>query len=360
MQNNSSLSFTMRVLISVAAAGIALMFMREGADLISSLFLAWIIVLVASPLLHWLVDKGAPIWLAFAMTLIAILVAFIAFSLVLVVAVDRFIEEIPQYAGEIETTLAEIQEQLSSLGFIRPESDSLFSYINPEQLLSALGSFISGLFGTVSNLLLLGLLVIFLLLDAFNAPEKLADEIKSGNTYLKRYFHLSEALRKYIIITTIVGLTTGVLDTIWFILLGVSFPVLWGILAFLMSYIPTLGFWLAAIPPSLLALLESGPGTAALVFLGIVLINGFAENVVKPKYMGEGLNLSPFMVIFSVIFWAAVLGPLGAILGLPMTLMFKELVLEADDQNRWIARLMSTKESKTEPEEEAEGEPEPS
>jgi predicted PurR-regulated permease PerM len=135
------------------------------------------------------------------------------------------------------------------------------------------------------------------------------------------------------------------LDIILFIALGVSFPILWGVLAFLMSYIPTLGFWLAAIPPSLLALLESGPTTAALVFLGIVLINGFAGNIVMPKFMGEGVNLSPFMVIFSVIFWAGVLGPLGAILGVPMTLMFKQLVLEADDQNRWIARLMSSKES---------------
>ena len=358
MPNNSSLSFTMRVLISIAAMGLVLMFMREGAELITSLFLAWIIVLVVSPLLHWLVDKGIPIWLSFGLTLVTILAAFVAFSLVLVVAVDRFIEEIPQYAGEIEATIAEFQERLSSLGLIDPESDSIFSYFNPEQLLSALGSFIAGLFGTLSNLLLLGLLVIFLLLEAFNAPEKLAEEIKSGNKYLQRYFHLSESLRKYIIITTIVGLTTGVLDIIWFILLGVSFPVLWGILAFLMSYIPTLGFWLAAIPPTLLALLESGPVTALLVFLGIVLINGFAENVVKPKYMGEGLNLSPFMVIFSVIFWAAVLGPLGAILGLPMTLMFKELVLEADDQNRWIARLMSSKESKAEPEVKAEGETE--
>jgi len=350
MPNKSSLSFTMRVLISIAAAGIALMFMREGAELISSLFLAWIIVLVASPLLHGLVGRGTPVWLSFALTMVAILAVFVVFSLILVVAVDRFIEEIPQYTSEIESNIAGIQEELSSLGVIRPESDSIFSYVNPEQLLSALGSFIAGLFGTLSNLLLLGLLVIFLLLEAFNAPEKLAEEIKAGNTYLQRYFHLSESLRKYIIITTIVGLTTGVLDILWFILLGVSFPVLWGILAFLMSYIPTLGFWLAAIPPSLLALLESGPVTAALVFLGIVLINGFAENVVKPKYMGEGLNLSPFMVIFSVIFWAAVLGPLGAILGLPMTLVFKELVLEADDQNQWIARLMSSKESKVEPE----------
>jgi predicted PurR-regulated permease PerM len=123
-----------------------------------------------------------------------------------------------------------------------------------------------------------------------------------------------------------------------------------------MSYIPTLGFWLAAIPPTLLALLESGPAAAVLVFLGVVLINGFAENVVKPKYMGEGLNISPFVVIFSVIFWAGVLGPLGAILGVPMTLMFKQLVLEADDQNRWIARLMSAKESVEPPQDNDPGE----
>jgi predicted PurR-regulated permease PerM len=129
-------------------------------------------------------------------------------------------------------------------------------------------------------------------------------------------------------------------DTIWFILLGVDFPVLWGILAFLLSYIPTIGFWLAAIPPTILAFLESGPVVAIIVFLGIVLINGFAENAVKPKYMGRGLDLSPFIVVFSVVFWSAILGPLGAILSIPMTLVVKELILEMDEQNSWIARMM--------------------
>jgi predicted PurR-regulated permease PerM len=78
-----------------------------------------------------------------------------------------------------------------------------------------------------------------------------------------------------------------------------------------------------------------------IVFLGVVLINGFAENVIKPKYMGEGIDLSPLMIIFSVIFWAALLGPIGAILGVPVSLLFKELIFEADDQNRWIAKMMS-------------------
>jgi predicted PurR-regulated permease PerM len=345
MTQNTSLSFTIRVLIAIAATGITLMFMQRAAEIINALFLAWIIVLVASPLLHWLARKGAPVWLSFVLTLLSILAAFVVFSLVLVVAVDRFIGAVPQYAAELDAFIASIQDALSSLGINTSDTRSILSILDPEKILTTIGSFLGGLVGTVSNLILVILLIVFLLLDAFNAPAKLLEEIRAGNVYLRRYLHISESLRKYIFITTVVGLTTGIFDTIWFILLGVSFPVLWGILAFLMSYIPTLGFWLAAIPPTLLALLESGPGTALLVFLGVVLINGFAENIVKPKYMGEGLHLSPFMVIFSVIFWAGVLGPLGAILGVPMTLIFKQLVLEADDQNRWIARLMSSKES---------------
>ena len=356
MTKNTSLSFTLRVLIAIAAAGLALMFMQRAADIINALFLAWIIVLVASPLLHWLIGKGAPIWLSFGLTLVTILAAFVAFSLVLVVAVDRFAEAIPEYAAELNIVIASIQDTLSSLGINPSDSGSIMSILDPDKILNTIGNFLGGLIGTVSNLVLILLLIVFLLLDAFNAPAKLVEEIKAGNAYLQRYFHLSESLRKYIFITTLVGLATGILDIIWFILLGVSFPLLWGILAFLMSYIPTLGFWLAAIPPTLLALLESGPAAAALVFLGVVLINGFAENVVKPKYMGEGLNISPFVVIFSVIFWAAVLGPLGAILGVPMTLMFKQLVLEADDQNRWIARLMSSKESVEPPQDSDSGE----
>ena len=269
---------------------------------------------------------------------------------------DRFADAIPEYAAELNLVIASIQDTLSSLGINPVDSGSIMSILDPDKVLNTIGNFLGGLIGTVSNLVLILLLIVFLLLDAFNAPAKLVEEIKAGNAYLQRYFHLSESLRKYIFITTLVGLATGILDIIWFILLGVSFPLLWGILAFLMSFIPTLGFWLAAIPPTLLALLESGPAAAALVFLGVVLINGFAENVVKPKYMGEGLNISPFVVIFSVIFWAAVLGPLGAILGVPMTLMFKQLVLEADDQNRWIARLMSAKESAEPPQDSDSGE----
>ena len=109
MSDKTSLSFTLRVLIAIAAAGLVLAFMHTSADMISALFLAWIIVLVASPILHRLVRKGAPVWLSFVLTLLTILAAFVAFSLVLVVAVDRFAEAIPKYAGELEIMIASLQ-----------------------------------------------------------------------------------------------------------------------------------------------------------------------------------------------------------------------------------------------------------
>jgi AI-2 transport protein TqsA len=118
MNKSTSLSFTLRVLIAIAAAGIALMFLQRAAELINALFLAWIIVLIASPLLHWFIRKGAPTWLSFVVTLVAILAAFVAFSLVLVVAVDRFAETIPEYAAEVNIMLASIQDSLSSINQI--------------------------------------------------------------------------------------------------------------------------------------------------------------------------------------------------------------------------------------------------
>ena len=347
-QNNNSLkksfglSLTLRALLAIALVGLALTFLRASADMLTALILSWIIVLVASPLLHWLLSKRVPKGLSFALTLIAILAVFVAFVLLMVVAVNRLADSIPAYASAYDDLVASIQTTLASLGIDTNDIQAFFDFVDPVKIVEVASNFLSGLIGTVSSVILVALLVIFLLLDAVNAPAKLLKEIKTGNKYLQRLFTTSHSVREYVYMTTVVGLVTGIVDTIWFLILGVDFAILWGILAFLLSYIPSLGFWLAAIPPTILALLESGPGTAALVFFGIVLINGFAENVVKPKYMGEGLNLSPFMIIFSVIFWAGILGPLGAILGVPMTVMFKELVLEADEQNRWIASLMSS------------------
>jgi predicted PurR-regulated permease PerM len=331
--------------------GLTLALMYTAAYYLNAILLAWLIVLVASPLLYGLRGRGAPSWLAFLVTLLVIIIAFLGFGLILVLGFNQLVESIPTYIDQADELVNSIKDVFVSLGIDQEDVSAILNAFSPAGLVEGAVSFLGSLIGALSNVILVILLVVFLLIEAFSAPEKLAAEIRAGNDYLQRYFHVSDTLRKYFQLTTVVALVTGVLDTIFFLIMGVDFAILWGIIAFLCSYIPTLGFWLAAIPPTILALLEFGPTQALIVFLGVVLINGFAENVIKPKYMGEGIDLSPFMIIFSVIFWAALLGPMGAILGVPVSLLFKELILEADDQNRWIARMMGSV-KKAEPSEE--------
>ena len=349
MTDGRQFSFTLRVFIGIAAFGLTLFFMSQAANLINSLMLGIIIVLSASPLLHWLQRKKAPDWLAYVITLLAIITVFGVLVVLLVVAVDRLADSIPTYQAQLRDTIDSIELFLEDLGLAGIELSEALSLVDPSALIDWILGFFSGLVGVFSDIVVIALIVVFLLIDTFSLPQKVAAEVKAGNTYVKRIFEFGTDIRQYVYITTVVGLVTGFFDTIWFVVWGVDFAVLWGILAFLLSYIPTIGFWLAAIPPTFLALLESGPITALFVFLGIVLINGFAENVVKPRSMGSGLNLSPFVVVFSVIFWSAVLGPFGAILSIPMTLIIKELVLEVDPQNAWMARFLSAGEGRAPP-----------
>lgn len=333
---------TIKFFLAVALIAITLFFMNSVSSLINSVILSAIIVVSATPLLYGLQRKGLHPILAYTITLVLIFVVFIAIVIFVILAVNQFVVAVPQYAAELEGIFNSITEFFHSLGVSEEINlGAVFQILEPGNLLGFIVNFFAGLVGGLSDVFLVVLIVIFLLVDALEIPDKIAPYIQSGDRTVTRIYTFGADVRRYVIVTTIVGLATGVLDTIFFIIMGVDFPVLWGALAFFMSYIPTLGFWIALIPPVLLALLESGPAVAFIVFIGIVIINGFAENVVKPKYMGDELDLSPFVVVFSVVFWSAVLGPLGAILSVPITMAVKSLILEPDESNRWLADLMS-------------------
>ena len=340
MEKSDGLSFTLRVLLGVAALGLALFFVRQTADFIVLMLLALIVVLSASPLYYWLRQKKAPGGLAFILTFLAILAVLGFLAVTLIIAAERLAELLPTYSEEIDRIKQSVEDFLASLGLGQANASDAAQLVDPGKVLDFYAGLIAAVVAVFSNIVLIFVAIIFMLIEASSMPNKVASELAAGNDYVRRLSNFTAEIRRYVSITTWIGLLTGAMDTVFFIILGVPLPLLWGILAFLLSYIPVLGFWLAAIPPTLLVLLDSGLGPALIVFFGIVIINGFADEVLKPKFMGEGLDLSPFMVVFSVFFWSAVLGPLGAILGVPVTMGIKELVLAADDRNSWIARFM--------------------
>jgi predicted PurR-regulated permease PerM len=340
MTQNKELSFTLRFVIGIAAVGLALAFMHQAAEFIVQLLFAWIIVLSASPLFYWLQIKKVPGWLAMVITLIAIIAVFGSLVVVFIVASNRLAELLGTYGEEIDNFTASVTDFLVNLGIGQNNAGDTAQLIDPSRILNFYAGLIASLAATLGDVIFIFMIIIFSLVEAFNMPAKIAFELKEGNEYVGRLANFAADIRRYVSITTWVGLLVGIIDTIFFIIMDVPLPLLWGLLAFLLSYIPVVGFWLAAIPPTILTFLEAGPLPALVVFLGIVLINAFFDEVLKPKFLGEGLDLAPVMVILSLAIWTAVLGPLGSILSVPVTMIFKELVLEADDQNRWLARLM--------------------
>jgi predicted PurR-regulated permease PerM len=193
------------------------------------------------------------------------------------------------------------------------------------------------------------MVLIFFLLGAPALATRLKTGFPAGNPTLARFRELAGDLREYVRITTWINLLVGLVNTIFLFILGVDYALLWGLLSFLMGYIPNVGFWIALIPPFLLALLEFGVAKALIVLTGYVLINGGVQNFLQPRMMGSGLNLSPLVVILSLFFWGWVLGPMGALLAVPLTMIVKEVFLDAYDDTRGLSELMSADSPVTEP-----------
>jgi len=185
------------------------------------------------------------------------------------------------------------------------------------------------------------MVLIFMLLGAPALSQKLRLSDIADHSVLARFRKLAQDLRQYVNITTWINFLVALVNVIFLWILGVDFAVLWGVLAFLTGYIPNVGFWIALVPPFLLALLQFGIGKALIVLVGYILINGVVQSFLQPKMMGTGLNLSTFVVVVSLFFWGWVLGPIGALLAVPMTMIVKEVFLDAYDSTRGISELIS-------------------
>ena len=293
MAQERGLSYTLRVVLGLAAAGLTLFFMNMAAEFIVQILLAWIIVLSASPLFYWLQKKGTPGWLTMVVTLIAIFAVFATLVIVIIVAGNRLGELLHSYSAEIEELKVSVAEFIAGLGVSQANAADTAQFLDPSKLLSFYASIIAGLAAALGDAIFIFMIIIFSLVEGFSMPTKIATELRAGNDYVQRLADFADDIRSYVSITTWVGLIVGIIDTIFFIIMDVPLPLLWGLIAFLLSYIPVVGFWLAAIPPTILAFLSSGPLAALVVFFGIVLINAFFDEIIKPKMLGEGLDLTP-------------------------------------------------------------------
>jgi AI-2 transport protein TqsA len=191
----------------------------------------------------------------------------------------------------------------------------------------------------LSNIVLILLTVTFILLEASSFPVKLRAVLGDSQVAFPQFSTFVDSMKRYMVIQTVISLAAGILIGIWLAILGVDFPVLWGLLAFLLNYIPNLGSIIAAIPAVLLALIQLGLGRAALATAGYIVIYFMLGNIVQPRLMGRGLGLSTLVVFLSLIFWGSLLGLVGMVLSIPITMTLK-IAFESNASTRWIAVLL--------------------
>ena len=328
-----------RLLLSTAGAVAVLAGMRAAASIIGPVLIALIITVAWSPGSNWLRKRGWHPSLA-ALTGIALGIVGIALFVALVwSSLLQLQDNLPGYQPRIEALQQLLRRQLSNLPI---DTSRLFttSVFSPASIVGYALKIVQNVTQTAGNLFLLVLLMAFMMLEAVRYPQKLVEAFSSSPEVITRFAHFSESIRSYVGLNAVFGFAAAFLDTMLLLSLGVDFAILWGVLSFLLSFLPNIGFIIALTPPTLLALIQFGFGRSIAVLAGYIVINFIVDNIVKPRFVGGRLDLSPLVVVISLLFWGWLLGPMGALAAVPLSIGARFL-FESFEESRWLAYLMS-------------------
>jgi predicted PurR-regulated permease PerM len=251
---------------------------------------------------------------------------------------NRFLSDLPKHEAALEERLAELWVFMETHGVEAPDK-FIYEHTNPQVVVSYLASTARAFSGVLSNVFFIFLIVAFVLseIESFMSRFSASDAIKKST--VDQLNSSVIALRRYVALKTILSLLTGVLVFVWLWLLGVDYPVFMGLLAFLLNFVPTLGSVLAAIPAVLMAFTQYGPEQAGIVALGYVVINFVVSNILEPRILGEHLGLSPLAIIVSMVCWGWILGPVGMLLSVPLTITLR-IMIGGIEGAKWLEILI--------------------
>jgi AI-2 transport protein TqsA len=327
-----------RGLVAVASIMVVVAGLRAARGILVPVLVAVFISVACAPIVFGLRRRGVPIGLAVATVVFGILAAGLALTAFVGDALADFARRLPMYQDVLAARLTEAFMYLEALGVRLPETSSPDA-INPAAPFNWVALLLNSVRGLLTSGLLILLTVVFILLEAAGFEEKLRRALRNPEATFVRFAAFATGVKQYLAIKVMVSLVTGTLVAVWVAVLGVSYPLLWGLLAFLLNFIPTFGSIIAGIPAVLLALVEAGLGQAALVFSGYLAINMVMGNFIEPRWAGRGVGLSPLAVFLSIIFWGWTFGPVGLLLAVPLTIVLK-LACESSPQTRWLAVLL--------------------
>jgi predicted PurR-regulated permease PerM len=327
------------MLLGAGAAVLVLAGVRATAWLIAPMFLALMVVIALYPAQALLRRHGWPGWLTTLVLVLMVVGLLATFVIVAVVSLAQLAALLPQYADRADELLASLSSGLSELGAPSGQLDEAISSVSPDQLVALIAAVLAGLSATLTSLVFLLCLLLFLSVDAGGIERRLAAVAADRPQLETALRSFAKGTRSYLLVSTVFGLIVGVLDGAALAIIGVPLPVLWGVLAFLTNYIPNVGFVIGLVPPALLALLTLGVPEMLLVIVVYCVLNFVIQSLIQPHYVGDSVGLAITTTFVALVFWAWLLGPLGALLAIPLTLLVKALLVDVDPSARWANAL---------------------
>ena len=330
------------ILVGTAAAVIVAAGIGAAAWLVAPAFLAWVIVVVIAPVGHRLRAAGLPPWLATAVLVLLVYGVVVVMAGVVVLSAARLATVLPQYAAEAEGLRRGLGTLLSTYGIGPDQVREVLANLDVGKIAGYIAVLLAGVAGLATNLVFLLSLLLFISIETSGADARFAVLVADRPLLGAALGRFTTGVRRYLVVTTIFGLLFGLIDTIALWFMGIPLAVTWGLLAFITNYIPYVGFWLAVLPPAVLALLVGGPQLLVVVVLLYLVVNFVLTSLVQPHFVGDAVGLSITVTFLALVFWGWLLGPVGAVLAVPLTLLVKAILVDSDPRAGWAAALLGS------------------
>ncbi len=331
------------VLIVLASAWLAVTAARNLQGIIAPLLLTLNLVIVAYPVQAKLNKLGLPRIIGACVTGLIVFAIVLSFFAALAWSMAMLVQEIPGYQAQFSTLYQQSLDQLARIGVSETQAMSqLQAQLNPSRIVGFVASTLSGLTGAMTMMLVTVTIIFVVLIDSMDFGRRLEIANRTHDDIVAALMGFARGVRRYWIVSSIFGAIVAALDVVALMQLGVPLALVWGLLSFLTNYIPNIGFVLGIVPPALMALLANGPQTALLVIIAYCVINFVIQSIIMPKYLGDAVGVTATVSLLSLLFWAWVLGPMGALLALPATLLCKALLIDLDPRMRWLDAFVSS------------------
>ena len=328
------------ILIGVGGAVVAAFGLAAIAGIFAPVFFALVLTICVHPLRVTLERRGVPRGLATGSVITAVFLLLLVFGYAGLVALGQFGALLTDYAPDIQAWAANAASWLNSIGITSNEISQSASNLDPASFAGFIGGLLGGVLGWITLGVIIFTMLLLMAMDAGFLPTLLRQMRPYRPLLVDALSKYGSNVRRYMVVTTLLGLAQGLINWFALVLLGVPGAFIWGVLSFLCSFIPNIGYFIAIIPPIVFGGLVGGWPTVIAVIVVYGIVNAGVQSVVQPRVVGNAVALSQSITFFSVLFWAVVIGPIGAILAIPLTLLVRLLLVDSHPSMLWVKPIL--------------------